>query len=350
MVITETGRGRPSRAFILEQVDVGMTDLARTGGLPSPDENEQIWRDIWFEEAHNSTAIEGNTLVLKQVKTLLDEGRPVGNKVLCEYLDVQGYARAAEWVYSQARSSDGWAPEDSITRTELREIHRLAVGLVWDVCPPDSPPLDPNEHAGSFRRHDIAPFPEGMTPPPWPEVEAHLTDWLKLANARPAEGEHELVHLARVHTALERIHPFRDGNGRVGRLTLNLLLVRHGYPPAVIRKKRRLQYLRAVRRADQGDFAPLAEILARAVKESLDRFLLPNLAGPVKLMPLSALERPGLSVRGLRAAAVKGRLKTKRDAAGRWLSTGRWVDEYLRTRQIGRPKRPRQQTVSGRAS
>ena len=104
----------------------------------------------------------------------------------------------------------------------------------------------------------------------------------------------------------------------------------------------RLPYLRAVRRADQGEFAPLAEILARAVKESLDRFLLPNLAGPVKLMPLSALERPGLSVRGLPAAAMKGRLKTKRDDTGRWLSTGRWVDEYLSSRQIGRPKRPRQ--------
>lgn len=341
MVIIKTGRGRPSRAFILEQVNVGMTDLARTGGLPSPDENEQIWRDIWFEEAHNSTAIEGNTLVLKQVKTLLDEGRPVGNKELCEYLDVKGYARAAEWVYSQARSTGDWAHDDSITRTELREIHRLAVGLVWEVCPPEHPPLDLDEHAGSFRRHDIAPFPEGMTPPSWTEVEANVTDWLKLANGQPAEGEHVLIHLARVHTALERIHPFRDGNGSVGRLVLNLLLVRHGYPPAVIRKQGRPHYLRSLRRADQGEFAPLAEIIARAVKESLDRFLLPNLAGPVKLMPLSALERPGLGVRALRAAAVKGRLKTKRDAGGRWLSTLHWVDEYLNSRRIGRPKEPR---------
>ena len=80
MVITKQGRGRPSRGYILAQVDVGMADLARAGGLPNADENSQIWRDIWFEEAHNSTAIEGNTLVLKEVRTLLDEGRPVGNK------------------------------------------------------------------------------------------------------------------------------------------------------------------------------------------------------------------------------------------------------------------------------
>ncbi|MEX2183862.1 MAG: Fic family protein [Chloroflexota bacterium] len=316
-----------------------MTDLARTGGLPSPDENEEIWRNIWFEEAHNSTAIEGNTLVLKQVRTLLDEGRTVGNKELCEYLDVEGYARAAQWVYGQGRSNEGWH-DDTVTRTELREIHRLAVGLAWEVCPPDDPPLDANERAGNVRRHDIKPFPEGMTPPPWPEVEAHLTDWLKIANDQPPEGEHVLTHLARAHNALERIHPFRDGNGRVGRLILNLMLVRHGYPPAVIRKRDRPKYLKAQRRADRGEVAPLTEIIARSVKESLDRFLLPNLAGPAKLMPLSSLERPGLTARALRAAAMKGRLKSRRDDGGRWLSTRRWVDEYVASKRMGRPKAP----------
>ena len=339
MVILKAGRGRPSRRFILDQVDLGMADLARTGGLPSGDENDQIWRDIWFEEAHNSTAIEGNTLALKQVKILLDEGRPVGNKELCEYLEVQGYAQAASWVYGQARTPAGWGRAGAVSRTELREIHRRTVQLVWEVCPPEPPPLDPGEHAGNFRRHSIAPFPDGMTPPPFPEVEAHVIDWLKLISAGPLDDEHFLTYLARVHTTFESIHPFRDGNGRVGRLILNLLLVRNGYPPAIIRKKSRPSYLRAIRRADERDFAPLAEILARAVKESLDRFLLPNLAGPVKLMPLSALERPGLNARGLRAAVEKGRLKARRDEHGRWLSTRQWVDEYLQSRAVGRPRK-----------
>ena len=339
MVISKTGRGRPSRKFILDQIDIGMSDLARTGGLPTGDENEQIWRDIWFEEAHNSTAIEGNTLALKQVRVLLDEGRPIGNKELCEYLEVQGYAQAATWVYGQARSQEAWGRTGAVSQAELREIHRLTVQLAWEVCPPDNPPLDRGEHAGNFRRHDIAPFPAGMTPPPFPAVEAHITDWLKLVNAGPGEDEHFLAYLARAHAAFESIHPFRDGNGRVGRLVLNLLLVRRGYPPAIIRKKSRMAYLRAIRRADRGEVGPLTEILARAVKESLDRFLLPNLAGPVKLMPLSALARPGLTARGLRAAVAKGRLQARRDEHGRWLSTRQWVDEYVKTRTVGRPRK-----------
>jgi hypothetical protein len=178
-----------------------------------------------------------------------------------------------------------------------------------------------------------------MTPPSWTEVDAQITDWLAVAAAGPREGEHPLALLARLHATFEAIHPFRDGNGRTGRLVLNLLLVRHGYPPAIIRKRDRDRYLREIRRADAGDFAPLTEFIARAVKESLDRFLLPNLAGPVKVLPLSALERPGLRVRSLRAAAEKGTLTARKDEAGRWMSTQRWVDEYLGTRATGRPRK-----------
>lgn len=347
MVITKPGRGRPSRQYVLEQVDLGMADLARTGGLPTADENDQIWRDIWYEEAHHSTAIEGNTLVLKQVQVLLNEGRPVGNKELCEYLDVRGYASAAQWVYGQARAPEAWGRSGAITQAEIREIHRLAVGLVWEVCPPTDPPLDPAEGPGSFRHHDIRPFPEGMQPPPWPDVDAHVTDWLADVASGPRAGEHLLVLLGRLHAAFEAIHPFRDGNGRTGRLILNLLLVRHGYPPAIIRKGSRDRYLRALRRADAGDIAPLTDFIARAVKESLDRFLLPNLAGPVKLLPISALERPGLKVRSLRAAAEKGRLAARRDESGRWLSTRRWVDEYIATRSVGRPRRDKPEVRGG---
>jgi hypothetical protein len=52
--------------------------------------------DIWFQEAHHSTAIEGNTLVLTQVEALLAEGRAVGGKLLREYMEVRGYADAAD--------------------------------------------------------------------------------------------------------------------------------------------------------------------------------------------------------------------------------------------------------------
>jgi hypothetical protein len=85
--------------------------LHDSGGLPLPAEAEDIWKTIWYEEAHNSTALEGNTLVLKEVEALLCEGRVVGKKRFGDYMEVRGYADAAQWVYSQAIAPGDWSPE-----------------------------------------------------------------------------------------------------------------------------------------------------------------------------------------------------------------------------------------------
>ena len=67
----------------------------------------------------------------------------------------------------------------------------------------------------------------------------------------------------------ERIHPLLDGNGRTGRLLLNLILVRLGYPPAIIFKNERTKYLSAMRKADAGDLGPMGELIARSVTNNL---------------------------------------------------------------------------------
>lgn len=96
-------RGRPSRATVYARLDSQLTELRnRFGGLPSPEESAYVWADIWHLEAHHSTALEGNTLVLREVETLLDQGKAVGAKPLREYMEVKGYGDAASWVYREA--------------------------------------------------------------------------------------------------------------------------------------------------------------------------------------------------------------------------------------------------------
>ena len=108
---SKSTRGRPSRQAIYRQLAEAVEGLkARLGGLPTPLEAEDIWGDIWYE-AHNSTAIEGNTLVLKEVEALLSEGRAIGAKPLTEHLEVRGYADAAQWVYRQGLAVGDWTTD-----------------------------------------------------------------------------------------------------------------------------------------------------------------------------------------------------------------------------------------------
>lgn len=325
-------RGRPPRADVYKRLKVQIGELReRLGGLPSPDEAEGIWRGIWLEEAHHSTAIEGNTLVLKQVEQLLGEGRAVGNKELSEYLEVRGYADAASWVYGQAIQSDGWSGGKLITLAEIREVHSLAMTPVWDVAP--HPQATVKERPGSFREHDIEPFPGGMRPPDWTQVPMLIRHWVGEAQSLRTVDEPELPEaLARLHARFEQVHPFLDGNGRAGRLILNLFLIRLGYPPAIIYKGNRARYLAALRRADQGDFGPLGEFLARAILDNLHKFVVPAVAGPARLVPLPALATDKLSANALRVAAMRGRLKAAKAADGTWRSSTAWVEEYEASR------------------
>jgi cell filamentation protein, protein adenylyltransferase len=332
----ESKRGRPARRTVHSAVDRAMDELRSIGGLPKPAVSRDIWADIWYEESHNSTAIEGNTLLLKEVRELLGRGHVVGRKALADYLEVRGYADAADWVYAQAADQSVERHEPFITLTELREIHRQVVEAAWNVAPPDG--LLPDEGPGSFRRHDIARFPGGMAPPPFVDVPPRVSDWLRDANATPPRERPLIEHLACLHARFEQIHPFRDGNGRTGRLATNLLLVRHGLAPAIIYKRDRARYLRALDRADRGDCGAIGELFARAVKDCIDRFLLPALGGSHQVLQISALSRPAVSALALRRAAERGRLRAVKQGMG-WYSTKSWVDAYLDTRKGGTGRR-----------
>lgn len=220
--------------------------------------------------------------------------------------------------------------------TEIRHVHAVAMGKVWQVAP--HPDAYPAEGPGNFRQHDILPFAGGMTPPTHPLIHAELTSWATAANLLRRDlrsGEVRVQEaperLAALHTEFERIHPFLDGNGRTGRLLLNLMLVRLGWPPAIILKQQRARYIRALQRADSGDYEPLAELIARAVIDNL-HVLLPTIAEPVEYVPLEALADEDISLAALKKAAARGRLAVILDSSGRHRSTRAAVDEYKASR------------------
>jgi Fic family protein len=327
-------RGRPARQAIYKRFEAAIDELGNYGGLPKPHEAKGLWDSLWHLEAHHSTAIEGNTLVLREVEQLLEQHRAVGAKELKDYLEVLGYAEAAQWVYEQALQPA--AGDRLITLQEVREIHKVMMDRVWPVAP--HPDAFDSERPGSFREHEIAPFAGGMTPPSFPLIHAELSAWVDRANdfgTGVSDGSILLVEvpewLAQMHRKFEHIHPFIDGNGRTGRLCLNLILVRLGWPPAIVFKDQRKKYLRALDRADNDDYGPLAELLSRSVIDNLHT-LIPNIAGPAKYVPLPALVDDEFSLVALKAAAARGRLEAIRGSDGQWRSSRTAVKAYKASR------------------
>ena len=274
----KSGPGRPSVEDVLGRLDEEVQLLHdHLGGLPRAVEADHILRQIWIDDVHNSTAIEGNTMTRVQVENVVERREVQAN--LTEALDVEGYAEAADWVYRHAADYEGVPVGDRFGGPQADRAARVAPG----------PAGDPRRSAGRLAHHrrqgqsrqgiDSARDPSGR----------HRLESVH----RSARGQSPVVHAAVHHAWLERIHPFVDGNGRVGRLILNFMLIQHGYPPAVILKEHRVQYLRALRTADAGNPNPLAEVIARSISDALMRLLIPNLAGDVELVPLSALAAEG---------------------------------------------------------
>jgi hypothetical protein len=296
-----------------EEVELLHTHL---GGLPRALEADQILREIWIDDVHNSTAIEGNTMTRAQVAALVGPRRRASANLI-EVLEVEGYARAADWAYRTAPEHKG------VPVNVVSELHRQAVEPAWTIDPPST-----RDRPGDWRKTGVSLRGVSVSPPP--SIPADMHGWSE--STRADDALHAVARAAVHHASLERIHPFVDGNGRVGRLVLTFELIQHGYPPAVIPKEARTKYLRALRNADEGNPNPLTEVIARAVSGTLSRFLIPKLAGEAKLVPLSALgAQTGYSADYLRQLAQKGRLRAHRE--GRlWLSSRAWLKDYTRSR------------------
>jgi hypothetical protein len=115
-------------------------------------------------------------------------------------------------------------------------------------------------------------------------------------------------------------------------LVLNLILLRLGFPPAIILKTRREQYLKALSQADSGNCTSLAAIIAKGVLDNVHRFIMPSFAKNADWVLLDSLVTKQISYQALRQAVYRGRLESKIGDDGFLYSTRKAVAEYLRSK------------------
>ncbi|MFO7618084.1 MAG: Fic family protein [Thermoplasmata archaeon] len=267
---------------------------------------KRLQEELRVAHTYNSNAIEGNTLTRQETKLVIEDGITIGGKPLREHLEATGNAEAFDRIFRFAKED---TPLDHVT---VLEIH----GLVTRGIQMDS---------GQYRTINVRISGAAKMPPDFSKVPGLMGALLRATR----DSQHPVILSASLHHGIARIHPFSDGNGRTARLLANLLLMRKGYPPVVLRKEDRKKYYACLARADAGDMFPFANYIARSLDESLTLFLA-SFGGRDSLIPLSQLAKASpYSAEYLGLRARQGMLSAVKLGKA-WHSTRRALDEYVK--------------------
>jgi fido (protein-threonine AMPylation protein) len=183
---------------------------------------KEILKNFLVEFAFNSTSIEGNTITLKEARNLLQEGKTPNNKNTQKvFFD----------LYLDNFRKD----------LNLELIIGIHDGLLENI-----------DNRKGLRKTDIRVFKSNFDASPGEYVKTDLEILLKWYQ-KNKRSLHPLILATLFHHKFEKIHPFSDGNGRTGRMIVNYILLKNKYPPLIIQKKFRTDYLDAMRAADNSD-------------------------------------------------------------------------------------------------
>jgi Fic family protein len=232
----------------------------RQGGKLTPEVLGRLRRYFRIKNIYHSNGIEGNTLNIGETRQVVERGLTITGKPLKDQAEAKNLSEAVDFLEDLAAN-----PESPITETDIRQIHSLILRGI------------DNENAGKYRSVGVEISGSAFTPPSPESVPAEmqrLGDWLKTAGTSTAgSGRIDgLLNAAVAHTWFVITHPFADGNGRVARLLMNLILMRYGYPIAIIAKEDRLRYYDALEEAQSSDLTAFIGLLIECVHESLEEY------------------------------------------------------------------------------
>ncbi len=210
--------------------------------------------DVRF--TYNSNAIEGNTLTQNETELVLEKGITIGGKSLNEHLEVTGHKDAIDFIEELASSNT------PITEREIKDIHSIIIRGIN------------KKEAGAYRQIDVRASGTDYIYPPHYRI-GELMEELVLWLQKEGKKLHPVEFAAQAHYKFITIHPFRDGNGRSARLLMNLILLRYGYPIAVISNEHRKDYIDSLIHAQSqnDDTSHFLEVMIDAEKESLLDYL-----------------------------------------------------------------------------
>ena len=232
----------------------------RAGGRLSPEVLHRIRKFFRIKSIYHSNAIEGNLLDVGETRQVVELGMTLTGKPLKDQAEARNLAHALDFL--EELVSD---PTIAIGEAEVRQIHQLVLQGIDD------------DNAGQYRKVPVEISGSAYLPPGPESVAAQMEDmgsWLREISV-PHEAQASLEGLlgaAAAHTWLATIHPFIDGNGRVARMLMNLILMRYTFPIAIITKEDRLRYYDALEASQATDLTSFVELVGETIHESLEEY------------------------------------------------------------------------------
>ncbi len=277
---------------------------------------QKIKEDLALEWTYNSNSIEGNTLSLNETKLILQEGVTVKGKSLREHFEAFNHDKAIDYLSTLVNN------QYILRSIDILNLHGLVMKSIED------------DFAGRIRNGGVRIVGANFTPPNAQKVSGLLDELIDFVNSNPLHLNN-IVLATIFHHRFVWIHPFFDGNGRTVRLAMNLILMKQGFPPAIILKNDRKKYYDALNQANKGSYQKLSLLMAQALERSLNiyRNALPNNEEDYDLIS-NIVQEPEASYghEYVSLLARKGKIDAYKEGRN-WLTTKSAVDNYIKRKK-----------------
>jgi len=230
-----------------------------------------IQEKLKFTWTYDSNAIEGSTLTLGDTIFYLKEGLTVEGKPLKDFVDASNHAEAIDFLYEVISN------QRPISEGLIKEINGLLLNGVKSTpaINEQGQKVEKKARPGEYKREANHVLQADGTIHRYVDPVHVASEMEKLCRwITEQDGHLHPIGIAAVaHYNMVRIHPFDDGNGRGARILMNLILIKAGYPPAIVKNEKRRTYLEALKKADDGNLEPFVEFIASSLAETQEMIL-----------------------------------------------------------------------------
>ncbi|MBI4179412.1 Fic family protein [bacterium] len=215
--------------------------------------NKDIYDQFMLTLTYHTNRIEGSTLTEPETAAILFEDTALPNKSMIEQLEVKNHQAAMNFTYRRL------VERERLDESFILRLHGILMNGIKD-------------DAGAYRNHNVRIAGANVPTANYMKVPHLMREIIKDTIRKPQDI---IERATRVHSRFEQIHPFSDGNGRVGRLLLNAMLLEQHYPPAIIKQELRRFYILYLGKSQlEDDFSLLEDFICDAIMEGfkiLDR-------------------------------------------------------------------------------